>query len=219
MTGHHAPDSRRPAVEVVRTAAHPRAVIITAHGGRADGTAVPHRGKLTYLRMLPFSLMWDHLPEIAVWRLRYRHTGWNGPETSPLADLDWALSTVHDQHPRTPAILIGHSMGGRAVLRASASAEVAAVCALAPWIKPTDPLTQLRGRAVRVIHGDRDRITDPRASRDYVEQARELGVDAEFHGVTGAGHAMLRHRRRWRELTRDFVTATVHNLPTTEAPH
>lgn len=196
-------------MEVVRAVVDPVAVIITAHGGRARGEGVPHRGRLTYLRMVPFSRMWDDLPQVAVWRLRYRYTGWNGRQRCPVADLEWALGTAKWRYPGAKAILLGHSMGGRAALQAAGAGNVAAVCALAPWTEPADPVEQLRGRRVLIAHGDRDLITDPKASRDYAQRARGLGATVEYRTVTGAGHAMLRRRAQWRDLTACFVTDAV----------
>ncbi len=42
---------------------------------------------------------------------------------------------------------------------------------LAPWCPPGEPVGQLRDRQVLVLHGSRDRITDPREFAAYVSRA------------------------------------------------
>jgi rhodanese-related sulfurtransferase len=42
-------------------------------------------------------------------------------------------------HPIVEVVLVGHSMGRRAALRAGGDPQVAAVCALAPWTPPSTP--------------------------------------------------------------------------------
>ncbi|MFE9225855.1 alpha/beta fold hydrolase [Streptomyces massasporeus] len=63
-----------------------------------------------------------------------------------------------------PVVLVGHSMGGRAALRAAGHPQVRALLALAPWWPPGEPAQPLTGRRLVVPHGERDRITAP-ASR------------------------------------------------------
>lgn len=196
---------RRPALQVRYAAEHPRALVLVLHGGAADGHGRAHRGRPAYLRMLPF--LRKPPADTAVWVLRYRYRGWNGGAADPVRDLAWALDEAARCHPGLPVILVGHSMGGRTALWGAGAPQVTAVCALAPWIEPGDPVAQLAGRTVLIAHGDRDRITDPHASRRYADAAAQAGALVTYHQVTGDGHGMLRRARHWHDLVRAFVTA------------
>ena len=89
----------------------------------------------------------------AVWLLRNRVRGWNEPARDALRDAQWALDQARTQHPQALVVLVGQSMGGRAALLSAGTEGVLAVCALAPWPEPDDPVTQLAGRRVRVRRG------------------------------------------------------------------
>jgi pimeloyl-ACP methyl ester carboxylesterase len=203
---------------MVRSSQDAKLVIVVAHGGRAWGNGTAHRGRLTYLRMLPFSRMWndDCYRDLAVWRLRYRYRGWNGDAADAMHDVAWAAAEAQRRHPHATVLLLGHSMGGRAALLAAGEANVSGVCALAPWIERSDPIEQLRGRRVLIAHGDRDRMTSPTAAARYAERARQSGIDVAMVRVTGAGHAMLRRREVWNDLVKRFVSrmlAEARSLP------
>jgi pimeloyl-ACP methyl ester carboxylesterase len=146
------------------------------------------------MRMLPFI---DPLRRrgLAVRLLRYRYQGWNGTACDPVRDVQWALDQLR---PRN-VILIGHSMGGRAALWTGGDPIVVGVCGLAPWIEACDPWTQLIDKPVLIVHGSRDRITDPRASRKYAAKAGAQYVTVDD------GHPMLRRPRRWTALVCDFA--------------
>jgi dienelactone hydrolase len=96
-------------------------------------------------------------------------------------------------------------MGARAALLAAGAPTVTAVCALAPWVESSDPVRQLVGRAVLIAHGDRDRITDPAGSLAYAARARAVTPKVCRFELPGDGHAMLRRRHDWADLTRRFV--------------
>jgi pimeloyl-ACP methyl ester carboxylesterase len=141
---------------------------------------------------------------VAVWLLRYRYRGWNGPEMSPVRDARWALAEVRSRHGDVPVVLVGHSMGGRTALRVAGDPAVKGVAALAPWLLDTEPVDQLAARRVLVAHGDRDRVTSPAASRRYAERAaRVTGV--RHVTVRGDAHAMLLRWPTWHRLTTRFV--------------
>ena len=73
--------------------------------------------------------------------LRYRVAGWNGDAADAFVDVRWAMERIREEHgTEVPIVLVGHSMGGRAALRAGGDAQVAAVCALAPWTPPGEPV-------------------------------------------------------------------------------
>ncbi|WP_155371491.1 alpha/beta hydrolase [Catellatospora vulcania] len=207
---------REPALEIREAVGGPRALVILLHGGAADGHGRAHRGRAAYLRMLPFRRAMPG--DVTVWRLRYRFRGWNGAAADPVRDLAWALDRAHERHPGLPVILVGHSMGGRAALWGAGDPLVTAVCALAPWIEPGDPVRQLAGRTVLIAHGVTDRITDPAASRRYAVAAEKAGAHVTFLSVTGDGHGMVRRARYWHRLVGDFVAAQTPRTDTAAVP-
>jgi len=102
-------------------------------------------------------------------------------------------------------VLVGHSMGGRAALGAAGARNVLAVCALAPWLDGSDPVSQLDGRTVLIAHGDRERYTDPRESYAYALRAKRRGVRICRFDVPGAGHFMISQAGDWHRIVRRFV--------------
>ncbi len=194
-----------------------RVVVIVMPGGQSVSRARFRSYQGAGLRMIPFR--WNLRQAladrpVAVWQLKYRYRGWNAPDLDPVHDVSWALGYARRHHPGASVILVGHSMGGRAALRAAGDPSVIAVCALAPWIEPDEPVFQLLGRAVLILHGDQDTVTSPTASYEYAARARDLGVAVRWVSVADDGHAMLRKAGQWSTLTRDFVRAVVDSQGT-----
>ena len=185
-----------------------RAVVILLHGGRARSREPAAGVRLSYRRMVPFGRALHRAGAahgLAVWMLRYRYRGWNAPDEDPVQDARWALDQARERHPGAPVVLVGHSMGGRAALRAAGDPAVVAVCALAPWIEPGEPVGQLAGRALLIAHGDRERMTSPRLSFEYARAARQVSDRVCRFDVLGDGHAMLRRAADWNWLVCRFV--------------
>jgi len=184
--------------------AQPSAIVLVLHGGKAHSEESSERKRLAYRRMLPFA--WTLARRgLAVYVLRYRVRGWNGPAQDALVDTRWATAELAEKHAGVPVVLLGHSMGGRAALAAAGAPNVTAVCALAPWLDGSDPVGQLAGRTVLLAHGDRDRWTDPAASFAYAVRAKAAGVAICRFDLPGAGHFMLTRVGEWSALVRRFV--------------
>ncbi|MBP2325757.1 dienelactone hydrolase [Kibdelosporangium banguiense] len=184
----------------------PNAVTLVLHGGREHGMGEVPPLALAYLRMIPFARdLARASDELAVFQLRNRVRGWNAPQLDAVRDARWALEQIHSRFPGVPIVLLGHSMGGRVALRVADDPAVTAVCALAPWCPPADPVEQLAGRTVLIAHGKLDTTTDPRESRDYARRAAQVTDRVELVWVDGETHALLRKRRVWRDLVRRFV--------------
>jgi dienelactone hydrolase len=200
----------------------PLAVALVLHGGREAGVARVTAHQLAVLRMVPIA---RHLARagnsagLGVWRLRFRYRGWNS-EAHPVADVRWAVRHLREQHGDVPVVLVGHSMGGRAALRAADEPGVVAVVGLAPWVPPGESHEQVVGRRLLVVHGTRDRTTSAKASKALVDAVRVDGLaglvshdatpdDAAysptFIHLRHGGHAMLRRASLWDELTADFA--------------
>ncbi len=188
-----------------------RGVALVLHGGRSR-SQMPVRGtNLAVLRMLPFvaSLRRQSRAGLVVAQVRYRVRGWNGAERAPVADTLWALDQLTARFPDVPVALVGHSMGGRAAMYAAGHDSVRSVVGLAPWIEPGDPVAPLAGRRLLIVHGDGDRMTDPRASATFARSAERLAESVTYVRVEGEHHAMLRRASLWHEIATGFVAATL----------
>ncbi|MFC4909178.1 alpha/beta hydrolase [Actinomadura gamaensis] len=191
-----------------RGPARPAALALVLHGGREVSREPATARQTAALRMVPFAM---HLLSagrrrgLAVWSLGYRYRGWNGAEASPVTDARWALDEIRKAHPNVPIVLVGHSMGARTSLRVADDPQVAGVAALAPWVPRDEPVAQLAGRRVLIMHGTEDGTTPYRASVRYAERAREAAASLDFVPVAGEGHAMLRRPGLWHRRTTAFV--------------
>jgi dienelactone hydrolase len=201
----------RPGVDLVRHPAGATDLVLLAHGGMENSQAVPHTWQPPILRMWPFA--WaarTAVPDAAIGMMRYRYRGWNGAAADPVADLRAVLDDLPPMIRRV--VLIGHSMGGRAVVAAGDHPRAAGVLALAPWLPPGEPLTSVRP-PVTFAHGTEDRITDPRATAAYANRLRAAGTPVRVLTIAGETHAMLRRHTDWNTLVADF-TATALGAPT-----
>ncbi|MFE2537944.1 alpha/beta fold hydrolase [Streptomyces sp. NPDC059371] len=189
-----------------------RAAVLILHGGTADSKAPLRPWNLARARMRPFVRSVTRAladEDTFVGQVRYRHRGWNGADADPVADVLLALDELAALVGEVPVVLVGHSMGGRAALRAAAAPQVRAVVALAPWCPEGEPVTHLRDKRVIVLHGDRDRVTDPVESFALVRRAAEAGCSASAVRVEGGDHAMLRRARTWHRATGATVAELV----------
>jgi dienelactone hydrolase len=185
--------------------------VLVLPGGRADSFDRTDSRQLTAVRMRPFARSLHRRGAehgVAVWLLRYRYRGWNGTEMSPVPDAMWALDEVRRRHGEVPVALVGHSMGGRTALRVAGDSSVRGVVALAPWLLDTEPVEQLAGRAVLIAHGNGDRVTSPRASRQYAERAAAV-TRVRYVAIRADVHAMLCRWRAWHRLATDFALGVV----------
>jgi dienelactone hydrolase len=155
--------------------------------------------------------------DLAVARLRYRIRGWNATGDDVLADVAFALAQLDARYGGVPIVLVGHSMGGRAALRSAGHASVRGAVALAPWLPGAEPVEQLTGRDLVVLHGTRDMTTSPRASARFVARAAPIARRAVCLHVPWSGHAMLLRASTWQRLTAAFVAAIVDDAPFTRA--
>ncbi|MFZ3565711.1 alpha/beta hydrolase [Streptomyces sp. BH097] len=186
-----------------------RAAVLFLHGGRADSRSASRPWHLAALRMRPFvravSASLPSTDAVLLAQVRYRVRGWNGSDADALHDAERALRELTRHVGEVPVVLVGHSMGGRAALAAARAPGVRGVVALAPWCPEREPVAHLSGKDVVVLHGDRDRVTDPGASVAFVERARAAGARARISLVPGGDHAMLRDSARWHRAAASAV--------------
>ncbi|MEV6613055.1 alpha/beta fold hydrolase [Streptomyces sp. NPDC051051] len=184
-----------------------RAAVLFLHGGRSDSRDPSRPWHPAAVRMRPVvRAVAAAVPDdVFLGAVRYRVRGWNQEAADPLRDARRALAELTRLVGDVPVVLVGHSMGGRAALRAASAPRVRSVVALAPWCPAGEPVAHLRDKGIVVVHGDRDRVTDPRASATYVRRASRAGARARFLPVAGGDHAMLRHSGTWHRTTGSAV--------------
>jgi pimeloyl-ACP methyl ester carboxylesterase len=194
-----------------------RGVVMVAHGGQANGTAPTTALQPAVLRMIPIAAAIRQAVRgsgAVVLRPRFRVRGWNGAQASPVADLEAELDGIAAAHGPVPVVLVGHSMGARAAVRAAGHPSVSAVAGLAPWLPPGEPVEQLAGRRVLLVHSTSDGITNPAETWAYVERARAVTKVAAVE-VRGGDHPMLRRARLWHAIAAEFARAAL-DLPAAE---
>ncbi len=108
-------------------------------------------------------------------------------------------------------------MGARAALRVGGDPNVVGVAALAPWIGSGEPTEHLAGQTLLMAHGDRERMTDPRASLAFANRVAGISDRVARFDVHGDGHAMLRRAGEWHRLVARFTLAALGLEPFDEA--
>ncbi|MFJ3495670.1 alpha/beta hydrolase [Streptomyces sp. NPDC086091] len=148
---------------------------------------------------------------LAVHTVQYRYRGWNGGEAHLAADAAWAADEAVRIYGDVPVCLVGIDMGGRAALRAGGHEAVNSVLAVAPWLPeedvavPPEPVKQLVGRRVLIVHGTNDERTDPELSLRLAARAKKVNREVCRFEVHSDGHGLHQHRAEVRCLCEDFV--------------
>ena len=188
-----------------------RAVVMVAHGGTSVSTRPTSAAQLAVLRMIPVAQAIRQAvrgSHVEVWRPRFAVRGWNDAQASPVADLDRLMDGLAETIGQVPVILVGHSMGARAALRAGGHPLVTAVAALAPWLPPGEPVAQLAGRRILLAHATGDTVTRPADTWAYAQRAREASRVTAIE-IRGSEHAMLRRASLWHQLAAEFTRAVL----------
>lgn len=148
---------------------------------------------------------------LAAHLVHYRYRGWNGSEAHLAQDANWAADEVVRRYGDVSVALVGVGMGGRAALHAGGHEAVNSVVAIAPWLPEEDmaaspePVKQLVGRRVLVVHGTNDRRTDPELSFRLASRAKKANRDVCRFEVHSDGHGLHQYRSEVQALTEDFV--------------
>ncbi|MBC9730512.1 alpha/beta hydrolase [Streptomyces sp. TRM68367] len=148
---------------------------------------------------------------VAVHVVHYRYRGWNGSEAHLAADATWAADEVVRRYGDVPVCLAGIDMGGRAALRAGGHEAVNSVLAMAPWLPvedvaaPPEPVKQLAGRRVMIVHGTRDERSDPELSFRLAARVKKANRDVCRFEVHSDGHGLHQYRDEVQALAEDFV--------------
>ena len=182
-------------------------IVLVAHGGQERSTAPVSASQLAVLRMIPIAAAIRNAvggDAIDVRRPLFKVRGWNGAQASPVADLIAVLDEIALRSPGVPVVLVGHSMGARAAVRAAGHPAVIAVAGLAPWLPPGEPASQLAGRRLLLAHGTADRITKPADTWAYAGRARDVS-DVTVIEIRGGDHPMIRRALLWHGIAAQFT--------------
>ncbi|WP_245684580.1 alpha/beta hydrolase [Streptomyces roseoverticillatus] len=187
-------------------------VALLLPGGRAESTRRPSALALAAQRPLARRLTAAAAADGLVTHVvHYRQRGWNGSAADPLRDAEWAADEVVRRYGDVPVCLVGTDVGGRAALRAAGHAAVTAVLAVAPWLPDAgglpepEPVRQLCGRRVLIVHGTNDEHTDPDLSFRLAQRAKKVNRDVCRFEVHSDGHGLRQHRAEVQALAADFV--------------
>ncbi|MFF2653245.1 alpha/beta hydrolase [Streptomyces sp. NPDC058045] len=156
---------------------------------------------------------------LAVHLVRYRTRGWNGAQAGPAEDAEWAADEVVRRYGDVPVCLAGTGTGGRAALRAAGHEAVDSVLALAPRLPdegtaaPPEPVRQLAGRQVLIVHGTNDTRSDPESSFRLAERAKKANRGVCRFEVHADGHGLRQYRAEVALLAVDFVLGTLFGHP------
>ena len=202
----------RPRLDHVAGPGDAREMVLIAHGGQEHSLEEPHDWRHALLRMWPLAQAAHRAaPRAQVGLLRYRYRGWNGDEAHAAADLRQVLGALPAGVERVA--LVGHSMGGRAVMSVLADDGFPAavgVLGLAPWLPVDEPAPRPRdGTLVVLAHGALDRTVDPRLTTAFARRAREAGVPLALFEAAGEEHALLARHGDWDALVRRFVRSSL----------
>lgn len=143
--------------------------------------------------------------------VHYRYRGWNGSEAHLARDAAWAADEAVRRYGDVPVCLAGLGMGGRAALRAGGHEAVNSVLALAPWLPdedvaaPPEPVKQLAGRRVLIVHGTNDARSDPELSFRLAARAKKANREVCRFEVHSDGHGLSQYREEVLALAEDFV--------------
>ncbi|WP_327285056.1 MULTISPECIES: alpha/beta hydrolase [unclassified Streptomyces] len=142
-------------------------------------------------------------------------------------DARWAADEVLRRYGDVPVCLAGYDAGGRAALRAAGHEAVNSVLALAPSLGEAaaadspEPVKQLSGRQVLIVHGTNDANSDPEASFRLAARAKKANRSTCRFEVHSDGHRLHEHRAEVVALSVDFVLGAMfsgrYSRPVTDA--
>ncbi|MGE7387504.1 alpha/beta hydrolase [Streptomyces sp. NPDC004126] len=123
----------------------------------------------------------------------------------------WAADEVVRLYGDVPVCLAGFGAGGRAALLAAGHDAVNSVVAMAPCLTEgagadsPEPVKQLAGRQVLIVHGTNDARSDPESSFRLAARAKKANRSTCRFEVHSDGHGLREHRSEVVALAVDFV--------------
>ncbi|MEW2223342.1 alpha/beta hydrolase [Streptomyces sp. NPDC006990] len=151
------------------------------------------------------------------------------------ADAEDAVAEVVRRYGDIPVCLVGTDVGALAALRAAGHEAVASAVALGPLLRADpdehrsgsgpaegggpaegsgggdgeEPVQQLRGRDVLIVHGTNDTRCDPELSFRLAERAKKLNARVCRFEVHTDGHGLRGYAAEVAALTEDFALGTL----------
>ncbi|MEU9255332.1 alpha/beta hydrolase [Streptomyces sp. NPDC048270] len=155
------------------------------------------------------------------------HTVIHGGGTSREEQAGWAADEAVRRYGDVPVCLAGYGAGGLAALRAAGHDAVNSVVSLSPCLAPgalpgsPEPVKQLAGRQVLIVHGTNDARSDPEASFQLAARAKKANRSTCRFEVHSDGHGLREHQPEVVALAVDFVLGAVcsgrYSRPVTDA--
>ncbi|MCB5178520.1 alpha/beta hydrolase, partial [Streptomyces antimicrobicus] len=148
--------------------------------------------------------------------VRYGERGGAGPAAAAgrVAAARWAADEALRRYGDVPVCLAGYGAGGRAALAAAGHHAVNSVLALAPCLPEAaddslEPVKQLSGRQVLIVHGTNDARSDPELSFRLAVRAKKVNRSTCRFEVHSDGHGLRDHQAEVVALSVDFVLGAV----------
>ncbi|MBT2545606.1 alpha/beta hydrolase [Streptomyces sp. ISL-44] len=155
------------------------------------------------------------------------HTVIHGGDASREEQAGWAADEAVRRYGDVPVCLAGFGAGGLAALRAAGHDAVNSVVSLAPCLGEAvvadspEPVKQLSGRQVLIVHGTNDAHSDPEASFRLAARAKKANRSTCRFEVHSDGHGLREHQPEVVALAVDFVLGAVcsgrYSRPVTDA--
>ncbi|MEU6312919.1 alpha/beta hydrolase [Streptomyces sp. NPDC047014] len=157
------------------------------------------------------------------------HTVVHGGDSPREDQARWAADEVVRRYGDVAVCLAGYGAGGLAALRAAGHEAVTSVLAMAPCLAgagasasdPPEPVKQLSGRQVLIVHGTNDARSDPEGSFRLAERAKKANRATCRFEVHSDGHGLREHQAEVVALGVDFVLGAVfsgrYSRPLTDA--
>ncbi|MEV7168950.1 alpha/beta hydrolase [Streptomyces sp. NPDC093224] len=155
------------------------------------------------------------------------HTVIHGGDSPREDQARWAADEAVRRYGDVAVCLAGYGAGGLAALRAAGHEAVNSVLAMAPCLAgasasdPPEPVKQLSGRQVLIVHGTNDARSDPERSYRLAERAKKANRTTCRFEVHSDGHGLREHQAEVVALGVDFVLGAVfsgrYSRPVTDA--
>ncbi|PWK61924.1 hypothetical protein BCL76_12562 [Streptomyces sp. CG 926] len=151
----------------------------------------------------------------------------HGGDSAREEQAGWAADEAVRRYGDVPVCLAGYDAGGLAALRAAGHGAVNSVVVIAPCLTetaradPPEPVKQLSGRQVLIVHGTNDARSDPEASFRLAARAKKANRSTCRFEVHSDGHGLREHQPEVVALAVDFILGAVfsgrYSRPVTDA--
>ncbi|MFF4446719.1 alpha/beta hydrolase [Streptomyces sp. NPDC001502] len=151
----------------------------------------------------------------------------HGGDSAREEQAGWAADEAVRRYGDVPVCLAGYDAGGLAALRAAGHGAVNSVVVIAPCLEAAsrtdspEPVKQLSGRQVLIVHGTNDARSDPEDSFRLAARAKKANRSTCRFEVHSDGHGLREHQPEVVALAVDFILGAVssgrYSRPVTDA--